>query len=136
MSEQDYILPNRVGRIAGIGCLTCALILLAVSEPLSTWYISVIQSLPTLEAQKTALVVSNGVAAILFGVVSFWLLILGRGSWKSGRWPPKGLPIMFRIRGRVGWRSHVRAALCVAGSVLLAFVVLFFLYLAWTAYGI
>lgn len=136
MTEDEYIVPSRAERIGAIAGIAFALILLAALHSLAESYVDLIQSIQTIEAQKTALVITNITAAIMFIALASWLALLGRNCWTSARWPPKGLPLVARTQVRVGWQAMTLAVACLVSSVFSALSAIFHMYLAWSAHGI
>ena len=135
MKDKEYVYPNTRSRIIVLSWITFFGVLYFLAELIENANDGFLKEEET-ESIIFYLYISNLFVFILFLFMSIWLLKLGRSTQKQNRFPPVGLPVLFKTKISKGKMATAQAIALYFSSLLTLMFSLFYIYLVWLTYGI
>ncbi len=136
MENEEYFLPTPAARLFGILLIICGVFFLLLIQPFSDWYVRTLENIHDIDQSRRILVASSALPSMLFAALTSWLMTLGHRTISLKRWPPQGLPILYRTRKHSGHLAIIDGVICFLAGGFTGLIAIFWFYLTWKSYNL
>ncbi len=136
MNKEKYTVPTARGRLAGKVLIIVGVLSLVMILPFSHWYVQTLGNIRDMDDSRRILIVSSMLPTVLFASLTSWLLALGHRTVALKRWPPEGLPILYRTTIHTGRMALINGVMCFIAGGFTGVIAIFWFYMTWKSWNL
>ena len=136
MDKEEYSVPTPAARKVGIVLIIVGVCSLLLIQPFSNWYVNTVGNIHNIDYSRRILVISSFLPSIVFASLTSWLMTLGNRTITLKRWPPEGLPILYRTRKHKGRLAIINGVIFFLAGGFTWLIAIFWFFMTWKSYSL